>query len=106
MLCATLQLCTPMFRAEVQAAGERSAARERENRTEAAALHALLTPVAHTPTTRGAQAHLAESHPRCDFCARRFYDDDGLWKHMQQVWVQAQAQGQQACAGPSQVPPS
>ena len=43
------------------------------------------------PTTRGVQAHLAESHPRCDFCARRFYDDDGLWKHMQQVRVQPQA---------------
>ncbi len=39
------------------------------------------------PGFEALQEHLGDAHPRCDFCSRRFYDDDGLWKHMQQVWV-------------------
>eukprot|EP00887_Chlorella_sp_A99_P007429 scaffold2.g7429.t1 len=37
------------------------------------------------PSAEALAAHAAERHPRCDFCARRFYGDDELWRHMQQA---------------------
>lgn len=36
------------------------------------------------PSQEALEEHLGQAHPRCDFCRCRFYDDDGLWKHMQQ----------------------
>lgn len=30
----------------------------------------------------GVQAHVAQGHPACEFCATRFFDSDALYKHM------------------------
>jgi hypothetical protein len=32
-------------------------------------------------------AHVGAAHPRCDFCNRRFFDEDGLWEHMHREHV-------------------